>query len=201
MTWQVDTLSHPHARMPSDRRTALREQGVGASQWWYTVVYRHDVAAALRQLRQDVYERGEYYREPAEDDSDLHMTEEEFRAQLDPRNDDSGLNDAIVEDWLERRHRPVPVDPDSLVAAQPHSGTHSIIDMVNGVSTRPSFATVSPLTPEELLDVFATTTPTSDQVQEWMKTAGTRTRGVGTYVISYRDGQPDHIHFCGYSDD
>jgi hypothetical protein len=108
---------------------------VGASQWWYTVDYQRDVAAALRQLRQDVYERGEYYREPAGDEPDLQLTEEEFRARLDPGKDDDGFNDAIVEDWLERKHRPVPVDPDSLVAAQPHSGTHSIIDMINGAST------------------------------------------------------------------
>jgi hypothetical protein len=175
---------------------------VGASQWWYAVDYQQDVAAALRQLRQDVYERGEYYRESAQDDFDLQMTEEEFRAQLDPRNDDDGLNDAIVEDWLERKRRPVPVDPDSLVAAQPHSGTHSIIDMINGVSSRASFATVSPLSTEELLDAFGTTTPASSQVQEWMKTgADTRARWVGTYVISYRDGHPDYIHFCGYSGD
>ena len=175
---------------------------MGASQWRYMVAYQDDVGAALQQLRQEVYDRGEYYREPAEGCSDLALTEEEFRAQLDPRNDDDGFNDAIIEDWRERKRRPVPVDPDTLFAAQPHSGTHSIIDMINGVSDRPGFATVSPLTSEELIKAFGSTTPPSDQVQEWMKAdGGLRKRWFGTYVISYRDGQPDHIHFSGYSGD
>src|SRR2546429_1644774 len=127
---------------------------MGASEWYYTVAYQQDVGVALRQLRQEVYDRGEYYREDAESSSDLDLTEEEFRARLDPRGDDDGLNEAIVGDWLERKRLPVPVDPDTLFAAQPHSGTHSIIDMVNGVSDRPRFATVSPLTSEELRNAF-----------------------------------------------
>jgi hypothetical protein len=57
---------------------------VGASDWHYTVAYQPDVMAALQQLRQDVYDRGKYYRESGGDD-DLSMTEEEFRARLDPR--------------------------------------------------------------------------------------------------------------------
>jgi hypothetical protein len=100
---------------------------VGASDWHYTVAYQPDVKAALQQLRRDVYDRGEYYREPA--DNDLAMTEDEFRARLDPRGENDGLNDAIVEDWLERKNLPMPSDPDTLLAAQPHSGTHSIIDI------------------------------------------------------------------------
>jgi hypothetical protein len=178
---------------------------VGSSEWYYTVAYQPDVRTALRQLRQEVYDRGEYYREPAEHDSDLDITEAEFRGRLDPRGDSEGFNDAIVEDWLERkrrRARGAPSDPDTLLAAQPHSGTHSIIDMANGVSDRPQVATVSPLTDEELRAAFGSTTPTSSQVQARMKSGGSpREHCVGTYVISYRDGQPDHIHFCGYSGD
>jgi hypothetical protein len=175
---------------------------MGASAWQYTVDYRPDVDAVLQQLRREVYDRGEYYREPADSSGDVGMSEEEFRARLDPRNDHNGLNDAIVEDWLARKRMPVPADPDTLFGAQPHSGTHSIIDMINGVSDQPDHATVSPLTGAELREAFGSTTPLSTQVQEWMKAGGgVRERWVGTYVISYRDGQPDHIHFCGYSGD
>jgi hypothetical protein len=184
------------------RCTEGREASVGASQWYYTVDHQPDVSAALQQLRQEVYDRGDYYREPAEHDSDLDMTEEEFRAQLEPWSD-NGQDDAILEDWLARKRRPVPVDPDTLCAAQPHSGTHSIIDMGLGVSDRPDLFTVSPLTGEELSEAFGSTMPLSSQVQEWMKSDGSgwRESWVGTYVISYRDGQPDHIHFCGFSGD
>ncbi|GAA2600622.1 hypothetical protein GCM10010399_34290 [Dactylosporangium fulvum] len=66
---------------------------MGSSAWSYTVDYQTDVNAALQQLRRQVYDRGDYYRESRD---------------------------------LE---------------------THSIIDMVNGVSAQPAFATVSPLPP------------------------------------------------------
>jgi hypothetical protein len=48
-----------------------------------------------------VYARGEYYREPPDPDPDLALTEEEFRATLNPRDDDDGLSEAIFEDWLQ----------------------------------------------------------------------------------------------------
>jgi hypothetical protein len=66
---------------------------------------------------------------------------------------------------LERKSRPVPIDPDTLVAAQPHSGTHSIIDMINGVSAEPEFATVSPLPPDNLTYTFGTVTPSTSEVE------------------------------------
>jgi len=174
---------------------------MGSSAWWYTVDYQADVNAALQQLRQDVYERGDYYRESHGPDVD--MTEEEFRAGLAPRDTDPERYDAIVEDWLERRSRSTPIDPDTLVAAQPHSGTHSIIDMVNGVSAEPAFATVSPLAADNLIYTFGTLTPSASQVEAWMSTdiVGERDRWVGTYIISYHDGRPAHIHFGGHSGD
>ncbi|MFC4998497.1 hypothetical protein ACFPIJ_11695 [Dactylosporangium cerinum] len=163
--------------------------------------YQADVNAALQQLRQQVYERGDYYRESR--DPDLDMTEDEFRASLAPRDTDPERYDAIVEDWLERRSGPTPIDPDTLVEAQPRSGTHSIIDMVNGVSAEPAFATVSPLADDNLIYTFDTVKPSASQVEAWMGTdiAGERDRWVGTYIISYHDGRPAHIHFGGHSGD
>jgi hypothetical protein len=174
---------------------------MGSSAWWYTVDYQPDVNAALQQLRQQVYDRDDYYRESR--DPDLDMTEEEFRASLAPRDTDPERYDAIVEDWLERKPRLVPTGPDTLVAAQPHSGTHSIIDMVNGVSAEPAFATVSPLAAENLIYTFGTETPSASQVEAWMRTdiADERDRWVGTYIISYHDDKPVHIHFGGHSGD
>ncbi|WP_330186435.1 hypothetical protein KZZ52_28925 [Dactylosporangium sp. AC04546] len=184
-----------------DSPVAWQDRCMGSSGWSYTVEYQADVNAALQQLRQQVYERGDYHRESR--DPDLDMTDEEFRASLAPRDADPERYDAIVEDWLERRSRPEPIDPDTLVAAQPHSGTHSIMDMVNGVSAEPAFATVSPLAADNLMYTFGTVTPTTSQVQAWMSndTFGERDAWVGTYVVSYHDGRPDHIHFCSRSGD
>jgi hypothetical protein len=80
-----------------------------------------------RSSRQDVYDRVDHYCEAR--DTDLDMTEEQFRAGLNPRHNDSGLDEAIVEDWLERKSRTAPVDPDTLYDnGQPthiHFGGHS----------------------------------------------------------------------------
>nr|BFE55639.1 hypothetical protein GCM10020063_001650 [Dactylosporangium thailandense] len=154
---------------------------MGSSAWWYTVDYQPDVNAALQQLRQQVYERGDYYRQAH--DPDLDLTEAEFRDSLAPRDTNPERYDAIVEDWLERKSRPVAADPDSLFAAQPHSGTHSIIDMIYGVSAEPAFATVSPLAADNLMYTFGTLRPSADQVEAWMSAhvADERDRWVGTY--------------------
>ena len=78
---------------------------MGASDWHYTVAYQPDVKAALQQLRRDVYDRGEYYREPA--DNDLAMTEDEFRARLDPRGENDGrLVHLITPAWHARSSQP-----------------------------------------------------------------------------------------------
>src|SRR5688572_31392600 len=105
---------------------------MGASVWSYVVPYRPDINAALQQLRQDVYDRGDYYREPR-DLAYLAMTEEEYVATLDPNWWDGGPNESLLEDWRRAKGAPEPVDPNTVAAAQPHSGTHSIIDMTGGV--------------------------------------------------------------------
>ena len=102
---------------------------MGASGWSYSVAYQPDVAVALRQLRQDVYDRGEYHRE--EPDPTYALTEEEFRATLDPAHDDSGINEFLLDDWRAAQRRPRPVDPDSLFAAQPHSGIDGRPDQIH----------------------------------------------------------------------
>ena len=175
---------------------------MGASGWDYTVTYQEDVGAALRQLQQEVYDRGDYYRLAR--DNDLELTEEEFRARLNARDDHNGLNEYLLEDWRQRRARPTPVDPDTLLRAQPDSGTHTIIDVWKGIADHPEIGTASPLTTDELVAVFGTTTPRTEQVQQWMKNPRGmkhRENWVATYVISYRDGVPDHIHFLGFSGD
>jgi hypothetical protein len=75
------------------------------------------------------------------------------------------MNDAILQGWRDQQLRPTPVDPDTLFASQPDSGTHSIIDMARGVATGPKPLTVSPLSDDELLDLFPTTMPASEQVR------------------------------------
>src|SRR5690242_4495545 len=100
---------------------------MGASDWSYTVPYSGDIAGALEQLRAEIYERGEYYKH--EPDPALRMNEDEFKATLDLDNDRDGIQEFLLEEWRKAKNRPVPVDADTLIAAQPDSGTHSIIDI------------------------------------------------------------------------
>jgi hypothetical protein len=176
---------------------------MGASGWHYLVPYRDDVAQALEELRHTVYNSGDFYRE---DPDPAHtLTEEQFIAQLDPADDDLGINEFLLDQWREAQQRPRPVDPDTLFQSQPHSGTHSIIDMARGVATQPSMFTVSPLTPQQLLESFATTTPTRQQTLTWAehsRYSQYRARWEGVYVVSHNtQGHPDHILFAGFSGD
>ncbi len=176
---------------------------VGASVWHYSVPFQDDIAGALEQLRAAVYERGEYYRQ--EPNPTAEMTEDEYRATLNLDDDPSGIHQFLLEEWLKAKERPIPVDADTLVAAQPESGTHSIIDICEGVSEWPDMCTASPLTAEQLQEFFATERPTTVQVREWMsiyRIGEIRDRWSGAYVVSYSAaGEPEQIHFTGFSGD
>lgn len=172
---------------------------MGASEWRYSVAYQPDVASALEQLRRDVYANGEYYHEPP--NPAYALTEEEFIATLPP---DHEANDFLLADWPAAQQRPRPVDPDTLLAAQPDSGTHSIIDIGNGVSDEPALCTISPVTAEQTLEFFGTLTPTPEQVEQWLDRIdlpAIRSRWQGVYVISYTSDRPERIHFAGFSGD
>jgi hypothetical protein len=174
---------------------------MGASGWAYSVPFRPDMQAALDELRQKVYDEGDYLK--IDPNPDLSLPLDQFVAKYDSAHDDG-----ILEAMLEARERfealPRPTDPDSLLEWQGSEGTHSIIDMANGVTEKPQIFAVAPITERELLAVFGTVRPHIDQVQielarGWI---GERERWHGTYLLSYRDdGSPDAIHFVGCSGD
>lgn len=101
--------------------------------------------------------------------------------------------------------RPVPVDADTLIAAQTTSGTHSIIDICNGLSEEPEYFTAAPLTADQTIEIFGTAQPATSQVLLWLTTydiGQIRDRWEGAYVVSYSpDGEPEQIHFTGYPGD
>jgi hypothetical protein len=176
---------------------------VGASGWHHLVPYKKELSRALAELRQEVYDNGDFYRE--EPDPAYEMTEEEFVEQLDPRDAELGINEFLVAQWREAHHRPPVSDPDTLLASQPHSGTHSVIDLARGISAEPAAFTASPLTSEQMLEAFGTVSPYHQQLLTWAQRSGYRryrARWEGVYVLSYGpDGNPDMILFAGYSGD
>ena len=126
------------------------------------------------------------------------LTEAEW---LDAYADEDGDFDEVeLDSW--RGMRIVPTDPDTAAQSQPYSGTHSILDITNGVSATPQPFTVSALTDDQLLGLFGTITPTGEQVAAatW-DICEHRERWYGAYVVSFDAGKPTEIHFMGFSGD
>jgi len=69
------------------------------------------------------------------------------------------------------------------------------------VADEPDFNAVSPLPPEDLMELFGTDKPTREMIEgndELFEALG---RGQGVYVVVYKDGRPSEIFFAGYSFD
>jgi hypothetical protein len=141
---------------------------MGASGWHYAVPFQENVAAALQELRQRVFDERDFYIEQPDRSATL-------------------------------------TDPDSALAAQPYSGTHSIIDKAGGVAEEVTPFAVAPLTPEQVREAFGTATPTGPQIAEWAERGGEgayRERWEGAYLVGHRaDGTPVTLHFVGASGD
>lgn len=169
---------------------------MGASSWIYFVPYQQDFYAALEQLRQDVFQRGDYL---LLDDWDLmNEADERIAAGEDPTT--------VHTDQLKQRAAlPKPDSIDELFEWNEDSGTHSILDMEGGLSDEVGFGTLSPLTDDQLLATFGTTMPTHQQVEQRMKdddwVGDLRSRWQGLYLVIYDGNSPSELCFAGYSGD
>jgi hypothetical protein len=183
---------------------------MGASEWSRKVPYQADVASALRQARQDAYDEGDFYRrEP--DTRARQMGEEEFvaaevavmrQAFVDAfGEEDAGEpDDEMARDYW--RAAQVEVEgPDSLLASQPFSGTHSVIDMT-GVADKPDGGKVAPLPDDDLDQWFGTRRPEAAAVERALAEGLSGfERWHGAYVVTYAQDRPDWIYFFGWSGD
>ena len=78
-------------------------------------------------------------------------------------------------------------------------GTGTIID-ITSVGELPEMATATPLTVDELTNVFGTTTPTQGDLHKGDDFFGSIERGHCRYLTLHDDaGKPTHIHFSGYT--
>ncbi len=160
---------------------------MGASSWSYFVPYQPDINKALQELRQRVFQEGDYFK-PAEWEKQLYehqiISEEE-------------LNDTLNELAL----IPEPQTIEELIEQRGVEGTHSIID-IDDVSSTPDFGKAIPATGQQLQDLFGTDKPTRRMVEEQTpEILELRERWMGTYIIVYKDDLPNEIFFAGYSGD
>ncbi len=173
---------------------------MGASGWSYFTKYQADINVALQEIRQQVFESGNYYKQ---DHSEWrNIEEEEMRQQLEGTEPE--IYDIMLEEWRKVKKLQEPDSIERLLEWNQEAGTHSILDIYKGVSTEPDFGTVSPLTNQQLLQIFGTMRPTHELIADWLQTDGlsqVRRRWRGVYFLVYENETPTEICFAGFSGD
>lgn len=147
---------------------------MGASHWDYYVPYQEDPNSALQQLRQAVFEAGDYY----------------------------WVNGADWRPEAEREPRPSALEALWEVELVHEAGTHSILDVfvVLGPDDTPDYNTVEPVTGEEALELLGTEKLTRAHVPDF--DVFPRSRWVGRCAVLHDDeGKPQEIRFWGHSGD
>jgi hypothetical protein len=145
---------------------------MGAVPYRYFVPYQPDLEAALQQLREQEFRAGRY--NPVLP----------FPAFPGPDAPTPGA-----------QHRTIR----AAIRAAGADGTRSILDL-ECVSSVPRFRAVAPLADEVLLDLYGTTRPTREMVEQGADSEYIE-RGQGIYIVCYQGGQPAEILFAGYSCD
>ncbi len=149
---------------------------MGAEYWSYMVPYQEDIRAALEALREREFRAGRFW-QPAQ----VHPG---FFGRLLGRGP-SAPKPATIAEALKNSGA---------------TGTRSILD-IERVAAAPVLGAVLPLPPDELQRLFGTEKPTREMVEESEELIEMLDRGWGVYIVTYRDGKPDEIHFAGYSCD
>jgi hypothetical protein len=180
---------------------------VGASGWQYFTPYREDVAVALEELRQKVF-REKSYGDPVLKTDFL----EQLKANLSPEElkafeaqfaQHAELLQGMQEQLEGMQGQQADAETiDELLEMCAESGTHSILDIMQGLSDGPEFGTAFPMPDDVKRGLYGTATPTHDQVEAKMhERADELERWSCWYVIVYKDGRPDEIYFEGCSGD
>jgi hypothetical protein len=193
---------------PSELCSAVQSEiDMGATGWEYTTPYDPDPDIALQDLRDRVFETGDYLR-PGEI---LRL----------PRHRDSRpplpawfwafyyLARVIslfsfAASWLVRGGRE-PRTIEELLHDSGENGTHSILD-IDHTADFPEFMAATPLTRCKLLDHFGTTTPTAKQFAEardaFEEVMNEIKRWEAVYFTLHdENGQPSEYVFIGVSGD
>ena len=69
------------------------------------------------------------------------------------------------------------------------------------ISDEADYGAVTPLSEDDLLNLFGTTKPTREMVESNDELFDALERGQGVYIVTYQDDKPSEIFFAGYSFD
>ncbi len=147
---------------------------MGVHVYRYAVKYQPDVDAALQELRAKEFAAGRY-----------NPVMPWINFPITANSPSPGAQHASYEEAME---------------ASREDGTRSIID-INRVGNAPDFCTAYPLSEEELQDLFGTTKPNLQMVEDHPTFGENVERGDCVYIVLYKDDMPDEIYFYGCSFD
>src|SRR4051794_29749395 len=147
---------------------------MGSEPYWYVVKYQPDLDAALQELRRREFMAGRY--NPV-------MPHIEF--PITPQSPAPGA-----------RHPSIA----AALRASDADGTRSILD-IDHISDIPDFSAACPLSDVTIQELYGTTRPTREQVEDDMAFLDDIERGEAVFSVLWKDGQPDEVMFAGYSCD
>lgn len=165
---------------------------MGASGWQYVVAYEPDLNRALQNLRQREFEAGRYFN-----------PYQFLTMGIDQGFLTTQQVQALQPTLATLREAPAPRTIAQLQEQNAEEGTHSILD-IELITEVPQFGAASPLTTEQLMQVFGTPHPSLEKIIEKAKAfelSHFRGLGEGLYIIAYTKGTPTDIFFSGYSGD
>jgi len=181
---------------------------MGSSGWSYFTPYQEDIAQALQELRQRVFEAGDYQQYWLYNEVPDEVFEE--LDELEPqewRQPGQQLLEAFAH-VLERKHisaelPPVPQTINEVLERNGLDGTHSILD-IDHIASQPEARAASPLPHETLLNLFGIERPTRAMIEEGVaanSVYGELPTWQAVYIIVYQDDSPSEIFFSGFSGD
>lgn len=188
---------------------------MGASSWEYYVPYQADISVALQKLCESVYlEVAQKYPTRIEriaqlEDDIKHLDGLYPHSQTDAHQ--AELRESHADDLLYslKRLRALP-EPTTIqekiyelhIICEP-DGTGTILDM-RGIANEPSYFEIAPLSEKKLVDILGTSQPTREliEIKKIKRAIIEHQRSqMGSYIIVYKNGQPDEIYFVGFSGD
>jgi hypothetical protein len=161
------------------------------------VPYQADIEKALQELRQKVFQDGDYYKPNHFAKENLALATRHYEEGRITREELDGLG-------LEMEEEPEPQTIEELLELRAEEMTHSIIDIERVSADPDDLLTATPLSAEEYEAVLGTVNPTRELLEkDETKSAlwDLRGRGYGVFVIAYKDGKPDEIFFAGVTGD
>lgn len=191
---------------------------MGGVDWSYFVRYQDDVEKAFQELRQNVFDRGDF-EHPCDaldglNDQDsmgfLDSMEDRERQNLITLYGVEALTPLIARVGLSGLRAEVYslchasqlsslADLEALRCLST-SGTRSIRDMTR-LAEKPASGAVVPLAASEQVRLFGTDKPTRQMIEDESGFYDKIERGQGLYIIAYKKDTPIGILFAGYSYD